>query len=125
MNARKLGRSGIETPPLVFGGNVFGWTVDEATGFRILDAFLAAGFNAVDTADVYSKWVPGVVVRPVQVTGIVVTFCVSPIINVIGLAALIVLGRSWLSTFGPVGGVPVAVPRLVMLPASTSAWVVV
>ena len=59
MNTRKLGRSGIETPPLVLGGNVFGWTVDEATGFRILDAFVAAGFNAIDTADVYSKWVPG------------------------------------------------------------------
>jgi aryl-alcohol dehydrogenase-like predicted oxidoreductase len=59
MQTRKLGRSGIETPPLILGGNVFGWTVDEAVGFKILDAFLAAGFDAIDTADVYSKWVPG------------------------------------------------------------------
>ena len=59
MKTRKLGRSGIETPPLVLGGNVFGWTVDEATGFRILDAFVVAGFNSIDTADVYSRWVPG------------------------------------------------------------------
>ena len=59
MNTRKLGRSGIETPPLVFGGNVFGWTVDQAAGFKILDAFVAAGFDSIDTADVYSKWVPG------------------------------------------------------------------
>jgi aryl-alcohol dehydrogenase-like predicted oxidoreductase len=59
MNMRKLGRSGIETPPLVLGSNVFGWTVDESTAFRILDAFVAAGFNSIDTADVYSKWVPG------------------------------------------------------------------
>lgn len=59
MDMRKLGRSGIETPPLVLGTNVLGWTVDEAIGFRILDAFVAAGFNSIDTADVYSKWVPG------------------------------------------------------------------
>jgi aryl-alcohol dehydrogenase-like predicted oxidoreductase len=59
MNTRKLGRSGLDISPLVLGGNVFGWTVDEPTGFRILDAFVAAGFNAIDTADVYSKWVPG------------------------------------------------------------------
>src|SRR5260221_5326989 len=56
---RKLGNSGLEISPIVFGGNVFGWTADEATSFRLLDAFVAAGFNAVDTADVYSKWVPG------------------------------------------------------------------
>jgi len=56
---RKLGNSGLEIAPIVFGGNVFGWTADEATSFRLLDAFVAAGFNAVDTADVYSKWVPG------------------------------------------------------------------
>jgi len=43
----------------VFGGNVFGWTVDDAMGFQLLDSFVAAGFNAIDTADVYSKWVPG------------------------------------------------------------------
>jgi aryl-alcohol dehydrogenase-like predicted oxidoreductase len=59
MNRRKLGRSGLEIAPLVFGGNVFGWTVDEAMGFRLLDAFVAAGFNAIDTADAYSRWVPG------------------------------------------------------------------
>jgi aryl-alcohol dehydrogenase-like predicted oxidoreductase len=56
---RKLGNSGLEIAPIMFGGNVFGWTVDEKTSFRLLDAFVAAGFNAVDTADVYSKWVPG------------------------------------------------------------------
>ena len=59
MNKRKLGNSGLEIAPLVFGGNVFGWTVDEAASFKLLDAFVAAGFNAIDTADVYSKWVPG------------------------------------------------------------------
>jgi len=56
---RPLGRSGIEVAPLMFGGNIFGWTVDAATSFVLLDAFLAAGFNFIDTADVYSKWVPG------------------------------------------------------------------
>jgi aryl-alcohol dehydrogenase-like predicted oxidoreductase len=56
---RKLGNSGLEIAPIMFGGNVFGWTADEPTSFRLLDAFVAAGFNAVDTADVYSKWVPG------------------------------------------------------------------
>ena len=45
--------------PLAFGGNVFGWTVDEPTSFRLLDAFVGAGFNLVDTADVYSRWAPG------------------------------------------------------------------
>ena len=59
MIKRKLGQSGLEISPLVFGGNVFGWTVDDAMGFQLLDSFVAAGFNAVDTADVYSKWVPG------------------------------------------------------------------
>lgn len=59
MDLRKLGRSGIDTPPLVLGSNVFGWTVDEPMGFRIMDAFVEAGFNSIDTADVYSKWVPG------------------------------------------------------------------
>ena len=59
MNKRKLGKTGLEISPLVFGGNVFGWTVDQATSFKLLDAFFAAGFNSVDTADVYSKWVPG------------------------------------------------------------------
>ena len=56
---RRLGNSGLEIAPIVFGGNVFGWTADETTSFHLLDAFVAAGFNAVDTADVYSKWVPG------------------------------------------------------------------
>jgi len=56
---RKLGNSGLEVSPLAFGGNVFGWTVDEPTSFRLLDAFMAAGFNFIDTADVYSKWAPG------------------------------------------------------------------
>lgn len=59
MNQRPLGRSGLSTAPLVFGGNVFGWTADEATSHALLDAFVDGGFNAVDTADVYSAWVPG------------------------------------------------------------------
>lgn len=59
MQKRKLGKSPLEIAPLVFGGNVFGWTVDEAASFKILDAFLDAGFNCIDTADVYSRWKPG------------------------------------------------------------------
>jgi aryl-alcohol dehydrogenase-like predicted oxidoreductase len=59
MQKRSLGRSGIEVPPVVFGGNVFGWTVDRPTAFRLLDALVEAGLNTVDTADVYSAWVPG------------------------------------------------------------------
>jgi aryl-alcohol dehydrogenase-like predicted oxidoreductase len=59
MQKRPLGRSGLEIAPLVFGGNVFGWTIDEPTSFRLLDAFVDAGLNAIDTADVYSRWVPG------------------------------------------------------------------
>ncbi len=59
MMRRPLGRTGIEVAPLAFGGNVFGWTVDEATAFVLLDAFTDRGFNLVDTADVYSKWAPG------------------------------------------------------------------
>lgn len=59
MERRKLGKTGLETAPLVFGGNVFGWTADEATSFALLDAFTDAGFNAIDTADAYSRWVPG------------------------------------------------------------------
>jgi aryl-alcohol dehydrogenase-like predicted oxidoreductase len=58
MLQRSLGRSGISVAPLVLGANVFGWTADEATSFAILDAFLDAGFNAIDTADVYSRWAP-------------------------------------------------------------------
>jgi len=59
MEKRKLGTSEIEIAPLVFGGNVFGWTADDNMSFRLLDAFTDAGYNAVDTADVYSAWVPG------------------------------------------------------------------
>src|SRR5262249_15053714 len=59
MQKRKLGRSGLEIAPLMFGGNVFGWTADEAMSFKLLDGFVAAGLNAIDTADVYSAWVPG------------------------------------------------------------------
>ncbi|SFL10279.1 aldo/keto reductase [Falsiroseomonas stagni] len=54
-----LGGTGLSIAPLMFGGNVFGWTADEAMSFRLLDAFVDAGFNAIDTADVYSRWVPG------------------------------------------------------------------
>ena len=59
MQMRKLGRSGLEVSPLAFGGNVFGWTVDEATSMRLLDRFVDEGFNFIDTADMYSRWVPG------------------------------------------------------------------
>ena len=59
MNRRKLGNTGFDVAPLAFGGNVFGWTVDEATSFRLLDAFVDAGFNLIDTADSYSRWVTG------------------------------------------------------------------
>ncbi len=58
MEKRKLGLSGIDVAPLCLGGNVFGWTADEKMSFTILDAFVAAGFGFVDTADVYSIWVP-------------------------------------------------------------------
>lgn len=56
---RELGRSGLQVGPIAFGGNVFGWSVDEKTAFALLDAFVEAGFNLVDTADVYPAWVPG------------------------------------------------------------------
>lgn len=59
MQKRPLGRSGLTTAPLVFGGNVFGWTIDRDRSFQILDGFVDAGFNAIDTADAYSRWVPG------------------------------------------------------------------
>ncbi|MEN2978105.1 aldo/keto reductase [Tistrella bauzanensis] len=59
MQTRPLGQSGLDIVPLVFGGNVFGWTVDEATSFALLDALVDAGINAIDTADVYSVWVDG------------------------------------------------------------------
>ncbi len=56
---RRLGSTAIETAPLAFGGNVFGWTIDEAQSFRMLDAFVDGGFDLIDTADVYSRWAPG------------------------------------------------------------------
>ena len=59
MEKRKLGRSGLAIAPLMLGGNVFGWTADQETSFAILDAFVGSGFDAIDTADVYSRWVPG------------------------------------------------------------------
>src|SRR6187551_1488410 len=59
MEKRKLGRSSLEFAPIAFGGNVFGWTADEATSHKILDAFVDAGFSFIDTADVYSRWKPG------------------------------------------------------------------
>jgi aryl-alcohol dehydrogenase-like predicted oxidoreductase len=59
MDKRRLGRSDLMISPLCLGGNVFGWTADEATSFRVLDAYVDAGLNFIDTADVYSTWVPG------------------------------------------------------------------
>lgn len=59
MEFRPLGKTDLNIAPIVFGGNVFGWTIDEKTSFSILDAFLDYGFNAIDTADVYSRWSPG------------------------------------------------------------------
>ena len=59
MEKRQLGNSGLEVAPLAFGGNVFGWTADEPTSFKLLDAFVDADFNLIDTADVYSTWVQG------------------------------------------------------------------
>ena len=59
MERRRLGSTGFEVAPLALGGNVFGWTADEATSFRLLDAFVAAGFNLIDTADSYSRWAKG------------------------------------------------------------------
>lgn len=59
MNKRQLGRSELQVAPLALGGNVFGWTIDEKTSFQLLDGFVAAGFNLIDTADIYSRWAPG------------------------------------------------------------------
>lgn len=59
MEKRQLGKSALQVAPLAFGGNVFGWTADEATSFSLLDAFVGAGFNVIDTADSYSHWAPG------------------------------------------------------------------
>ena len=59
MQTRNLGSTDLAIVPVVFGGNVFGWTADEARSFELLDAFVDRGFNCIDTADVYSRWVPG------------------------------------------------------------------
>src|SRR5882762_5774847 len=59
MQFRSLGRSSLRVAPLCLGGNVFGWTADEAASFAVLDASVNAGLNFIDTADVYSRWVPG------------------------------------------------------------------
>jgi aryl-alcohol dehydrogenase-like predicted oxidoreductase len=59
MENRKLGNTDIQVAPIAFGGNVFGWTIQEETSFQILDQFTEQGFNLIDTADVYSKWNPG------------------------------------------------------------------
>ena len=59
LQPRPLGRSQLQTLPLALGGNVFGWTADEKASFEVLDRFVGAGFSLIDTADVYSKWVPG------------------------------------------------------------------
>lgn len=59
MEQRQLGRSGIAVPPIIFGGNVFGWTLDKAASFRILDRLVDVGLTCIDTADVYSAWAPG------------------------------------------------------------------
>src|SRR5580693_7266379 len=59
MRMRKLGNSGIDVPAIMLGGNVFGWTVGENDSFRLLDAAFDAGLNFIDTADVYSRWIPG------------------------------------------------------------------
>lgn len=59
MKKRRLGNSDLQVAPLSFGGNIFGWTVNEKTSFELLDRFTASGFNFIDTADIYSTWVPG------------------------------------------------------------------
>lgn len=59
MEKRILGKTDLNIAPIVFGGNVFGWTIDEQKSFEILDQFVESGFNFIDTADVYSRWVPG------------------------------------------------------------------
>src|ERR1700744_5006168 len=59
MQKRKLGTAGIEVPVIMLGGNVFGWTVNESDSFRLLDAAYDAGLNFIETADVYSRWIPG------------------------------------------------------------------
>src|SRR4029077_7142340 len=59
MDKRRLGQSDLYFAPIMLGGNVFAWTIDDPTSFKILDAFVDAGVNAVDTSDSYARWVPG------------------------------------------------------------------
>jgi len=59
MESRRLGRTRLAVAPLMLGGNVFGWTIDKARSFEVLDAFVDRGFGFIDTADMYSRWVPG------------------------------------------------------------------
>ena len=59
MQTRQLGNSDLHVSPICLGGNVFGWTADEAASCHVLDAWVDRGFNFVDTADIYSRWVPG------------------------------------------------------------------
>src|SRR3984885_4383190 len=59
MEKREIGTSGIKVYPFAFGGNVFGWTIDEKESFKVLDGFVDAGFSFIDTADIYSSWAPG------------------------------------------------------------------
>lgn len=58
MQKRPLGKTGLDISPIVFGGNVFGWTIDQTQSFKVLDAFFDHGFNTIDTADFYSIWEP-------------------------------------------------------------------
>src|SRR5436190_1078854 len=60
MHKRRLGNTDLNVAPLTFGCNVFGWTADEKTSFDILDSFTEAGFNFLDTADIYAKWATGI-----------------------------------------------------------------
>ncbi|HEY8311343.1 MAG TPA: aldo/keto reductase, partial [Gemmatimonadaceae bacterium] len=59
MEMRKMGRTGLKVAPICFGGNVLGWTTDERTSFDVLDAYVEGGGNFIDSADSYSRWVPG------------------------------------------------------------------
>jgi len=59
MQPRKLGRTGLKVAPICLGGNVFGWTIDEAASFAVLDAYVAGGGDFIDSADVYARWAPG------------------------------------------------------------------
>ena len=59
MDVKNLGNTDLQTPPIIFGGNVFGWTLDEKESFKILDELLEKGYTCIDTADVYSRWADG------------------------------------------------------------------